>query len=242
MFDPSTIFQRTPAGRDEIYQKKGGLTQSERLVLIMIDGTTSCQGVRAKLPVLTDERFQRALLTLQKKDLVFEVLMPVEGEAAEEVERTVVDRFLQQDPTDPLTIISYNPEDEFEIVGDQHPAANIPPSIQASSVPAISEGMTAPEVVKTTNPVHVEAMDESLIQQAESLAQEVRARRQQAAAQNPPRPIPVMPQNVPPQKQNEPSTTPEPSHVASKGGYWAYWMVGIGLAFIGGFLLARLFK
>src|SRR3954447_10347598 len=100
MFDPTIIFQRTHTGRSEIYEKKCGLTQSERLVLIMIDGITSYSGVRGKLPVLAEERFRRAVNTLLTKELVSEVFMPVEGQSAEEVERTVIDRFLQQDPTD----------------------------------------------------------------------------------------------------------------------------------------------
>ena len=70
MFNPSIIFQRTHAGREEIKQKSHGLTQSERLVLIMIDGVASYQGVRDKLPALTDVRFERALKKLHQKELV----------------------------------------------------------------------------------------------------------------------------------------------------------------------------
>lgn len=113
MIEPTTIFQRTQAGRDEIYQKSHGLTQSERLVLIMVDGTTSFEGIRTKLPVLTDERFNRALSSLQKKELVLEVLLPMGEVGPDEVESTVIDRFLQQDPLDPVTIIAFDPEEEF---------------------------------------------------------------------------------------------------------------------------------
>ncbi|MGE5649345.1 MAG: hypothetical protein ACM34A_04035, partial [Bacillota bacterium] len=90
MFEPNVIFQRTQAGRDEIYEKQRRLTQSERLVLIMVDGTTSYQGVRNKLPVLTEERFQRALTTLHKKELILEVFLPIEGQQPEEMEQTVI--------------------------------------------------------------------------------------------------------------------------------------------------------
>lgn len=113
MIEPTTIFQRTQAGRNEIYQKSHGLTQSERLVLIMVDGTTSFEGIRTKLPVLTDERFNRALSNLQKKELVLEVFLPMGEVGPDEVESTVIDRFLQQDPLDPVTIIAFDPEEEF---------------------------------------------------------------------------------------------------------------------------------
>ncbi len=115
MFRPETILQRTESGRTEIYEKKKSLTQSERLVLIMIDGVSPCSDIRAKLPVLTEERLARALATLQGKDLIAEVLLPVDGELPEQLERSAVERFLQQDALDPVTIISLNPEEEFGI-------------------------------------------------------------------------------------------------------------------------------
>ena len=37
----SSIYQRTDAGRFEIQLKKQGLTQSERLILIVVDGQAS---------------------------------------------------------------------------------------------------------------------------------------------------------------------------------------------------------
>src|SRR6478735_8918813 len=113
MVDPSVIFQRTEAGRDEIRQKSHGLTQSERLVLIVVDGVSICQQVREKLPALTDERFTRAISKLQKKELILEVFLPVVGQVAEELEPAVVDRFLQQDPLDPVTIILCDPDEEL---------------------------------------------------------------------------------------------------------------------------------
>ena len=135
MFDPTIIFQRSHTGRNEIYEKKCGLTQSERLVLIMIDGVTSYSGVRSKLPALTDERFSRAVNTLLKKELILEVFMPVEGQEVEEVESAVVDRFLQQDPTDPLTIISFDPDESTLAFTAQHPLVGAGRIIWASDYP-----------------------------------------------------------------------------------------------------------
>lgn len=229
VFNPEIILQRTHEGRDEIYEKKRGLTQSERLVLIMIDGVTSSGGVRNKLPVLSDERFQRALLTLQKKELITEVFLPIAGQVADEVEKTVVDRFLQQDPTDPLTIISFNPEEEFGII--DMPAAAVPIN-QAPVTPGVPPPSPPPP---PTPQVFEPAMDETLIRQADLLAQEVRAvqRRPERVEAKP-----EMKEAAPVQKRPE---LPEvQSALKSEPLHWGYWLIGLGLAFIGGYLLARL--
>ncbi|GAB3542595.1 hypothetical protein GCM10027343_14800 [Noviherbaspirillum agri] len=113
MFDPSVIFQRTHEGRAEIKQKSHGLTQSERLVLIMVDGVSTYQQVRDKLPSLTDDRFNRGLRKLHQKELILEVFMPTEEAEAEHLEQEVIDRFLHQDALDPVTIIMFDPEDEL---------------------------------------------------------------------------------------------------------------------------------
>lgn len=234
MFDPKIIFQRSQAGRDEIYEKKCGLTQSERLVLIMIDGVSSYREVRGKLPVLTDERFSRALKTLQKKELVLEVFLPVEGPPPEEVDKTVIDRFLQQDPADPLTIISFDPDEEFGF-GHIDAPVQVPvpiPAVEPVPVRAIPRSIApiaTPPISKPSG-----AMDESLIQQAELLAEEVRARRLRQVEQQQTREI---------KPSSRSSSTPKPEDmVAPQLGqlHWGHWMIGIGLAFIIGFLVARL--
>lgn len=109
----STVFQRTESGRDEIRRKTHGLTQSERLVLILVDGVADSESVRSRLRGLSDDRFNRALTKLVRNHLVQEVLMPVPGQEAETVDSNVADLFLRQDPLDPVTVISVDPEDEF---------------------------------------------------------------------------------------------------------------------------------
>lgn len=243
MIEPTVIFQRTQDGRDEIYEKKRGLTQSERLVLIMIDGTTPYQGVRSKLPVLTEERFQRALTTLQKKDLILEVFLPVEGQAPEEMEQTVIDRFIQQDPTDPLTIISFDPDEDFGVFGPAISAAATTVqqeqlSISASAVTASfreTSTMSRPAVdVRTTTTAGV--MDETLIEQADALGAEVRAQRPQY--ENPIEHVrDASARRRPPveRKSAVAAASEKPSKL-----HWGYWMIGVGLAFIVGFVVARL--
>ena len=111
--DAQAVFQRTESGRTEIKTKMHGLTQSERLALIVVDGVSPYTELRNKLKGLASDRFERALNNLVKKNLIFEVLLP-QGDIEEETfDSETVDRFLQQDPLDPVTIISFDPEEDF---------------------------------------------------------------------------------------------------------------------------------
>ena len=229
MFNPEAIFQRAHAGREEIHQKKRGLTQSERLVLIMIDGVSSCGAVKNKLPSLTQERFERALATLAKKELTVEVLMPLPGQQAEEVDEAVVDRFLRQDPTDPLTIIAFDPEDEFGIPEVAEKLESAPSSL-ARSLPANNGGQGNPPDLAVRHTPSVEpAMDAALIAQAELLAQEVRAARQLQPA--PANDFTFVSSVTP----AGPAAEPAPGRM-----HWGYWLIAVGLSFIACYLLARL--
>jgi len=73
-YQDAAIFQRTDLGRLEIREKTHGLTQSERLVLIIADGVSSYSILRVKLKSLVKERFDRALKSLCSKGLLYEVL------------------------------------------------------------------------------------------------------------------------------------------------------------------------
>lgn len=255
MFQPSIIFQRTQAGRDEIYQKSHGLTQSERLVLIMIDGATTCGDVRSKVPALTDERFKRALASLEKKELIFEVFMPTEEQVAEELEATVVDRFLQQDALDPVTIISFDPDDEFGDVPElehkvQEPATprqpETPPPAKtlAKDFPVLADALA-------TEFAEIDAFTKEqystpivAVQSDIAAAPQPRGRPLEeaggcsAAPLSPSRPLPpFVNQNVPP------SQVATPSRVNRLDGlhlHWGYLLIGIGLAFIVGYALGRI--
>lgn len=140
--DTGAIFQRTETGRDTIKTKAVKLTQSERLLLIIIDGATSYGVLRKEVWALSDERFDRALQTLLREGLVFEVLLPIQGQEAEQLDSDIVDLFLQQDPLDPVTIISFDPEDEFgnddtPITSPLKTITPDPPSVPVASVAAI---------------------------------------------------------------------------------------------------------
>jgi hypothetical protein len=123
----SAIFQRTDSGRTEIKTKMHGLTQSERLVLIVVDGVSPYAEIRQKLKGLADERFNRALTNLLQKNLILEVLLPTGAAENDEFDAATVDRFLHQDPLDPVTIISFDVEDEFG-VDIQEEGGAIPPT------------------------------------------------------------------------------------------------------------------
>jgi hypothetical protein len=225
MFDPSIIFQRTEAGRDEIRQKSRGLTQSERLVLIMVDGASTYQQVRAKLSALTDERFNRAISSLQKKELVLEVFLPLEGQVAEELESTVIDRFLHQDPLDPVTIILRDPDDELGLLGKGV-------ATRAQS-PGHTAADAADEAIPTLTAVAPEmVMDAIHLQLVEDLGRELQARQQAHPARIVP--LATLPMFNP--VANQPVVEERPRSLP----HWGYWLIAVGLAFIAGYFLARL--
>ncbi|MES2105685.1 MAG: hypothetical protein V4634_16820 [Pseudomonadota bacterium] len=129
------IFQRTESGRTEIRNKERGLTQSERLVLIIADGVSSYAGLRIKLKSLARERFDRAVRKLMDKGLLFEVMFPEQGQAPDMVDPEVMDRFLKQEDDDPVSIISFDPEEEHGDANlDQNSVARM--ALQNSRTPS----------------------------------------------------------------------------------------------------------
>ena len=150
----STIFQRTESGRSEIKNKMHGLTQSERLALIVVDGVSPYSELRQKLKGLADERFQRALNKLLQKNLIFEVLLPT-GAEEHGYDASTVDRFLHQDPLDPVTVISFDAEDEFGLdVGagengaSQHSALQPPTGVPNESSRSVQSQSGAKSVMQ----------------------------------------------------------------------------------------------
>ena len=145
----SATFQRTESGRSEIKNKMHGLTQSERLALIVVDGVSPYGELRKKLKGLADDRFQRALNKLLQKNLIFEVLLPT-NEEQEVFDAATVDRFLHQDPLDPVTIISFDVEDELGVDIDGESASVAVPLNTANAtrphVTAQADKLTTPTI------------------------------------------------------------------------------------------------
>lgn len=208
----AVIFQRTDAGRQEIQNKTHGLTQSERLVLIMVDGVATCKDLRGKLPALKQERLDMALAKLQKAELIVEVLIPVAEQQPEEIDKSVIDRFLQQDPLDPSTILILNPEevddDEWQMAPSAASVARPPPP----------------------------AMDEDHIQLAESVREEVQALQEVRTLRL--EPITVAAERI----FAEDRAREARKKSTSWHEYWPYALLLVGLAFIAGFGAARLLQ
>lgn len=247
MFDPSAIFQRSHTGREEIHQKSHGLTQSERLVLIMIDGVSTYQQLRSKLPVLTDERFERALKKLHKKELALEVLMPLDDQAPEELERTVIDRFLQQDPLDPLTIIMRDPEEAFEDMlgsSSQKLESQQTGTPESAPVPAPAPTLAVATAQSCDIPVLEQpplsfvrepAMDAFHNALADSLGSEVRARQPERAVKTErPEPLQLGMNAFAAEASDDSLMAP------IKSVHWGYWLIAVGIGFLVGYMLAKL--
>src|SRR4029450_10220976 len=105
----SMIYQRTDRGVREVYEKSHQFTQSERLILILLDGRLNVAGLKTRLPSLNDERIERAMRKLQDAGLVGPMGA---GESAEldvvgpeaRLEPEAVAQFLEQSELDPITI------------------------------------------------------------------------------------------------------------------------------------------
>lgn len=234
MTDSNTIFQRTHSGREEIHNKSHGLTQSERLVLIMVDGVSTYQGIRAKLSALTDDRFNRALQKLVANELIVEVFMPLHDQTPDELESTVIDRFLRQDPMDPVTVMLQDPEDELGLLKQARDAiSQWEPAVE--TVPPKPVAMEDfPTLVETAAPVFQKesALAAEDVQAADDLMEELRVKRALRPLPPPPQPV-VMPPK--PKVQEE-----EPQVSGFGAVHWGYWLIVAGLAFILGFFIARL--
>jgi len=109
----SMIYQRTDRGVREVYEKSHQFTQSERLILILLDGRLNVAGLKTRLPSLNDERIERALRKLQDAELV-EPLgatpRSADGPGRGQLEPEAVAQFLEQSELDPVTIFGDSDE------------------------------------------------------------------------------------------------------------------------------------
>jgi hypothetical protein len=104
----SMIYQRTDQGVREVYEKSHQFTQSERLILILLDGRLNVAGLKTRLPSLNDERIERALRKLQDAGLVEPMgagdAARINGAGGRGLEPEAVAQFLEQSDLDPVTI------------------------------------------------------------------------------------------------------------------------------------------
>ena len=111
----SMIYRRTDRGVREVYEKSHQFTQSERLILILLDGRLNVAGLKTRLPSLNDERIERALRKLMDATLV----EPMGTDASKgngslpqsaQLEPEAVAHFLEQTDLDPITVIGDSEE------------------------------------------------------------------------------------------------------------------------------------
>ena len=111
----SMMYRRTDRGVREVYEKSHQFTQSERLILILLDGRLNVAGLKTRLPSLNDERIERALGKLQDANLV----EPISYEAGKgngslpdttPLEPEAVAHFLEQTDLDPVTVFGDSEE------------------------------------------------------------------------------------------------------------------------------------
>ena len=112
----SMMYRRTDRGVREVYEKSHQFTQSERLILILLDGRLNVAGLKTRLPSLNDERIERALRKLQEASLV----EPISYEAGKgngsvspdttPLEPEAVAQFLEQTDLDPVTVFGDSEE------------------------------------------------------------------------------------------------------------------------------------
>jgi hypothetical protein len=103
------VYRRTDRGLREVYEKSHQFTQSERLVLILLDGRLTVAGLRARLPSLDNERIERTIVKLEEAGLVEpsgtgeDLQSPARAEEVMRLEPDVVVNFLEQNQLDPVT-------------------------------------------------------------------------------------------------------------------------------------------
>lgn len=96
--------QRTLKGEVEIRKKSHVLTQSQRLILAAVDGISHISDLQRKLGGMAKRRFTLAIADLTARGLVEEstdeMSVPVK------LESKFIEKFVRQDPLDPVTITS----------------------------------------------------------------------------------------------------------------------------------------
>ncbi len=102
--DDAMIYRRTDRGVREVYEKSHQFTQSERLILILLDGRLNVAGVRSRLPSVSEERLARALGKLLAAGLI-EVPKAAPAAPAGPLQPDAVAQYLAQDEVDPITVI-----------------------------------------------------------------------------------------------------------------------------------------
>jgi hypothetical protein len=136
------IFQRTETGSDEIRKGKIVLRHNERLVLVLIDGVTNYAQLRAKMRGLVQERFDLALLGLQEKGLIVDILFPVIDQHRDAIAPEVLVDFLKANSQDSTgnsvsgAVKTHDPQNEHAFSGMISSSGNLALSIDTRAGPS----------------------------------------------------------------------------------------------------------
>lgn len=151
-----TLFDRTPQGLLEIRHRSRTLTQSERQVLIWVNGKRNVGELYGMSSVIRSERINLALEKLLKNGFVYEVMMaePI-GELDEEAQLLAnapseeeIENYLRKDANDPVTIMANS--DYLEDLTTQDLSAPHEATSSASTATA-SVGTSATTAATDTN-------------------------------------------------------------------------------------------
>jgi len=111
--EANLVYRRTDRGLREIYEKTHQFTQSERLILILLDGRLNVAGLQTRMPSLTRERLVRSLRKLTSAGLIELASGPsahadAVGQGSgtrQDLKPEVVAEFLAQSDLDPVTVV-----------------------------------------------------------------------------------------------------------------------------------------
>lgn len=115
MFQLSATYQRSAEGRHEIVKKCCGLTQTERLALILVDGINPASEVRDRIHALNNESFRKVMDKLLSLGLICEVIEAPADLAHGQVREARLASVRVRDRLAPVTIVRNDPQYDFSV-------------------------------------------------------------------------------------------------------------------------------
>jgi hypothetical protein len=171
--NPAMIYRRTDRGVREVYEKSHQFTQSERLILILLDGRLNVAGLQARLPSLNDERIERAMGKLQEAGLVEPMgsmdAIKATGLVPEiaRLEPEAVAHFLEQTDLDPVTVFGATEEEvASELVRASVEKAAAQLAREAAGEPASGRPLSVRNKARSSDSVRSHSESVSLLEPA----------------------------------------------------------------------------
>ncbi len=143
----SVIFQRTDSGLAEIRGMKLELKKSERLLLVTVDGASNYRQLQSLLKGMAQERLDRALFSLQAKELICEVLYPLDPAKLDLIDPAIVQLFLRGTVVEQSHDTAFLAGDAREVVDDEADA----PAELPHAYPGSHLGMPLSSVISSNS-------------------------------------------------------------------------------------------